>query len=79
MSGHDNDDIRNDNVNISDNNRNDGLEFFKPDWGKYNDLMDKPFDEFTQDEQKFFRNMYLWEEMGYGTCVGNRAEYSEEY
>lgn len=79
MSGNDNNDIRNDNVNIGNDNRNDGLEFFKPDWGKYNDLINKPFDEFTQDEQKFFRNMNLWEEMGYGTCTCSRAECLEDY
>lgn len=52
------------------------LEFFKPDWNKYNDLMDKPFEEFTQGEQTFFRRMYLWEEMGWGTQC---AECSEDY
>ena len=79
MSGHDNDNIRDGNANTSNNNRTDGLEFFKPDWGKYNDLMNKSFDEFTQGEQRFFRDMYLWEEMGYGTCTCNRAECEEDY
>lgn len=78
MSGHDSDNIRDNDDNTNNNNRNDGLEFFKPDWGKYNDLMNKSFDEFTQGEQKFFRNMNLWEEMGYGTCTCNRAECSED-
>ena len=79
MSGHDNNDIRDSNANTSNDNRVDVLEFFKPDWNKYNDLMNKPFEEFTQGEQKFFSNMYLWEEMGYGTCTCNRAECSEDY
>lgn len=66
MSGRDNDNIRDNNDSISEDNRNVGLEFFKPDWGRYNDLMNKSFDEFTQSERKFFRNMNLWEEMGWG-------------
>lgn len=67
MSGHDNDDIRNGNVNTGNDNRVDGLEFFHPDWNKYFELTNKPFDEFTQSEQTFFRRMYLWEEMGWAT------------
>lgn len=78
MNGNDNDNIRYNNGNTDNNNRDDGLEFFKPDWGRYNNLMNKPFDEFSQGEQKFFRNMYLWEEMGYGTCTCNRAEFPED-
>lgn len=74
MSGNCNDDIRYDDANTGDNNRNDGLEFFKPDWNKYNDLMNKSFDEFTQSEQKFFRNMYLWEEMGWGNQCAECSE-----
>lgn len=67
MSGHNNDDIRNGNVNTGNDNRVDGLEFFHPDWNKYFELTNKPFDEFTQSEQTFFRRMYLWEEMGWAT------------
>ena len=74
MSGHDNDDIRDGNANTGNNNRVDGLEFFRPDWGKYNDLMNKPFDEFTQSEQTFFRRMYLWEEMGWATQCAECSE-----
>lgn len=76
MSGHDNDDIRDSNANTSDNDRANGLEFFHPDWNKYFELTNKPFDEFTQSEQTFFRRMYLWEEMGWGTQC---AECSEDY
>lgn len=65
MSGHDNDDIRGGNANTGNDNRVDGLEFFHPDWDKYFELSNKPFDEFTQSEQTFFRRMYLWEEMGW--------------
>lgn len=67
MSGHDNDDIRNGDTNTGNDNRVDGLEFFHPDWNKYFELSNKPFDEFTQSEQTFFRRMYLWEEMGWAT------------
>ena len=76
MSGHDDNDIRNGNANTGNGNRTDGLEFFRPDWNKYFELTNKPFDEFTQDEQNFFRRMYLWEEMGWGV---QRAECSEDY
>lgn len=65
MSGHDNDDIRDSNANAGDNDRANGLEFFHPDWDKYFELTNKPFDKFTQSEQTFFRRMYLWEEMGW--------------
>ena len=48
MSGHDDDDIRDGNANTGNDNRVDGLEFFHPDWNKYFELGNKPFDEFTQ-------------------------------
>ena len=76
MSGRDNDNIRNGDANISDDNNINGLEFFHPDWNKYMELTNKPFDEFTQSEQTFFRRMYLWEEMGWGTQC---TECSEDY
>ena len=76
MSGHDNNDIRDGNADISDDNNINGLEFFHPDWNKYMELINKPFDEFTQDEQTFFRRMYLWEEMGWGAQC---AECLEDY
>lgn len=75
MSGHDSNSSTNNN-NTDKNTMDNVLEFFKPDWNKYNDLMDKPFEEFTQGEQTFFRRMYLWEEMGWGTQC---AECSEDY
>lgn len=76
MSGHDNDDIRNGDTNTGNDNRVGGLEFFYPDWNKYFELSNKPFDEFTQSEQTFFRRMYLWEEMGWAAQC---AECSEDY
>lgn len=73
MSGHDNDNTIYNNDSTDNNN---GLEFFHPDWDKYMELINKPFDEFTRDEQTFFRRMYLWEEMGWGV---SRAECLEDY
>ena len=76
MSGHDTDNSTNNNDNTNNNSMDNVLEFFHPDWSKYMELTNKPFDEFTQDEQTFFRRMYLWEEMGWGTQC---AECLEDY